>query len=196
MNGMLNLLVILMVISNAKNVIISFKENGNVIQAVWVDFLESKRYLELENYYTISALFTLPFFTASAYWIEILASKRWVHRPFVWCLIALNQAILLGFPIVFSFVAEPSYGLASFFYLYVVSLHLKTVSFHHTMHDVRGTVNRAISLKKEGKTYKMNTKEGTVFGIKQEVFDIAMTYPKCLQLENYFRFMISPTFCY
>ena len=180
MNGMLNLLVILMVITNVKNVIMSFRDNGNMIKAAWVDFLESKSYLNLENYYAMSALFTLPFFTASAYWIEIIASKRWVYRPFVWWLIALNQVVLLGFPIVFSFVAEPSYAVASFFYLYVVSTHLKTVSFHHTMHDVRGTVNRVISLKKEGKTFKQNTKEGTVFGIKKEVFDIAMTYPKCL----------------
>ena len=88
--------------------------------------------------------------------------------------------MLLGFPIVYSFVAEPSYAIASLFYLYVISTHLKIVSFHHTMHDVRKTVNRVIALKKEGKTFKLNTKEGTVFGIQKEVFDIAMTYPKCL----------------
>lgn len=38
--------------------------------------------------------------------------------------------------------------------------------------------------------------EGTIFGISKPLFDIAVTYPNCLTVGNFLRFMISPTCCY
>ena len=64
------------------------------------------------------------------------------------------------------------------------------------MHDVRGLVLRAIKARDAGKELTPSLVEGTVLGVSKEVYDEALTYPKCLSVRHFFRFMIAPTFCY
>jgi hypothetical protein len=41
-----------------------------------------------------------------------------------------------------------------------------------------------------------NMIEGTILGVRKEDFDEALTYPKCLTQQKFFRFMLAPTCCF
>jgi hypothetical protein len=64
------------------------------------------------------------------------------------------------------------------------------------MHDVRGLVIRVIKAQEKGKILEPTKVEGTILGVSKETFDEACTYPKCLNLSSFFRFMVAPTYCY
>ena len=137
----------------------------------------------------------MPSFTVFSFWIEILAAKK-VSRALVFALIFINILALLTFPLVLSFAVETDYLVGCLLFMYTVCTCLKLVSFHHTMHDVRGLVLRAIKARDAGSELKPSLVEGTVLGVNKMVFDEALTYPKCLSVKHFFRFMIAPTFCY
>jgi len=80
--------------------------------------------------------------------------------------------------------------------MHCVTIFLKLISFHHVMHDVRGLVRRAANAKKEDQKLTLNTNEGTIFGVPKDIFEIALTYPKCLSISHFIRFMFAPTCCY
>ena len=102
----------------------------------------------------------------------------------------------MTFPIVLSFTVKTDYLVGCLLFLYTVSTSLKLVSFHHTMHDVRGLVLRSIKARDGGKELTPSMVEGTILGVSKEIYDEALTYPKCLSVRHFFRFMIAPTFCY
>ena len=124
----------------------------------------------------------MPIFTVNAFWLEILASKRF-SRAVLYILIVINLLSLLTFAIVFSYKVEMAAGIGIYFMLYSTVTFLKLVSFHHVYHDIRSLVKRVIQVKKDeaaGKTtisLEPNMNEGTILGVKKEDFDEAMTYP-------------------
>jgi hypothetical protein len=71
MGGILNLLVLLLMITNVKHVLISFQNNGFTLSKVYKQFVESKVYGDISNYQTIAGLLLMPIFTANSYWIEV-----------------------------------------------------------------------------------------------------------------------------
>ena len=73
---------------------------------------------------------------------------------------------------------------------------LKLISFHHVYHDVRGLVRRVIKAKREKQEIKPNVNEGTIFGINKAVYDKAITYPRCLSVNQFIVFICSPTCSY
>ena len=156
---------------------------------------------DIQNYQTFAGLFTLPIFTAISYWLEIMATTRF-SRVILYFLIVTNLLSLLTFAIVFSYNVEIDAGIGAYFMLYTVTIFFKLISFHHVYHDIRSLVKRVIQVKKDqaaGKETlslepKMN--EGTILGVNKKDFDEAVTYPKCLTLGKFFRFMLSPTCCY
>jgi len=111
-------------------------------------------------------------------------------------LILTNLLGLLTFPIVISYRLESHPGIGSYLMLYAVTTFLKLVSFHHVYHDVRYLVKQVISAKREQKVLEPSMTEGTIFGVSKAVFEVAVTYPKCLKVGNFLRFMIAPTCCY
>lgn len=115
-------------------------------------------------------------------------------------LILTNLLGLLIFPIVISYRLESHPGIGSYLMLYAVTTFLKLVSFHHVYHDVRYLVKQVIAAKKkekhDQKVLEPSMTEGTIFGVSKSVFDVAVTYPKCLTVGNFLRFMMAPTCCY
>ena len=137
----------------------------------------------------------MTIFTAISYWIEILATYK-VHRFIIYTLIVLNQIALLVYPIYLSFKVESSPLFGSLFILYAVTTNLKLISFHHTMNDVRSLVLRLIKAKIDGISLEPNKIEGTILGVPKLTYDRAVTYPKCLNVSDFLRFMLAPTMCY
>ena len=160
------------------------------------EFVKSKVYAIPENYQAIAGCLTLPMFTMISFWIEILASKRWVPRSVVFMFVVLNLLALLVFPLILSFALEINYVVGSFLFMYTVTMVLKMISFHHVMHDVRGLVTRVIKAKKEGKTLEPSQVEGTILGVNTLVYEHALTYPKCLTYSHFLRFKLAPTCCF
>jgi len=195
MAGIQNLLTLLLVITNIKNIITSLTKYGFTLSEEVNNFLDSEIYLYFENYQTILGLLCLPAFTALSFWIEILASKK-VSKPLIFVLIVANIVMLLTFPIILSFKIEADPIIGSLFIMYSVSTCLKLISFHHVMHNVRGLVLKAIKAKKQGKKIEMSKDEGTILGMHPDVYKVALTYPQCLSLREFTRFMFAPTFCY
>ena len=64
------------------------------------------------------------------------------------------------------------------------------------MHDVRYLCKKVIKVKSKGQELEPSKIEGTILGIQKSVYDIALTYPRCLKFSNFVRFMVAPTFCY
>jgi hypothetical protein len=64
------------------------------------------------------------------------------------------------------------------------------------MLDVRKLTYEAIEYKKEGKEITVNENLGTILGISKEVYEVASSYPKCLDVRHFIRFLIAPTCCY
>ena len=196
MKGVLNLLLLLLFITNVKNVLIMNRQHGFQLTSVFKSFVESKVYAIPENYQTIAGLFTLPIFTANSYWIEIMATYKGFSRIILFTLITLNQVALLTYPMILSFKVETDQIVGAALFMYTVATSLKLISFHHTMHDVRGLVIRVIKAKETNTELTPSKIEGTILGVNQETFDEALTYPKCLSVKSFLRFMSSPTFCY
>ena len=143
----------------------------------------------------------MPIFTANSFWLEILASKRF-SRVILYILIVSNLFALLAFAILFSYYVEMAPAIGIYFMLYSTVTFLKLVSFHHVYHDIRSLVKRVIQVKKDEAaglntiSLEPNMNEGTILGVKKEDFDEAMTYPKCLTLQKFFRYMLAPTCCF
>lgn len=137
----------------------------------------------------------MPIFTAISYWIEIFASWK-TNRILVFVMIFINQAVLLIFPLLISFKFDTSYLIGLMLMLYATTTSLKLISFHHTMHDCRGLVLRVIKAKKDGITMEPSKVEGTILGMPKVTYDEACTYPKCLNVSHFFRFMLAPTMCF
>jgi hypothetical protein len=64
------------------------------------------------------------------------------------------------------------------------------------MHDCRGLVLRVIKATKEDKKLEPSKVEGTILGVPKITYDEALTYPKCLNVSHFMRFMLAPTMCY
>ena len=64
------------------------------------------------------------------------------------------------------------------------------------MHDVRGIVTRAMDAYDNGKSLQANVFEGTTLGVSEDTFAVAMTYPRCLRITHFGRFIFAPTCCY
>jgi hypothetical protein len=171
MKGVLNLLLLLLLITNIKNVLIMNREHGFTLTKVLYDFIESKVYAIPENYQTIAGIFTLPIFTANSYWIEIMASHKSFSRIILFLLILINQIALLTYPMVLSFKVETDYIVGSVLFLYAVATSLKLISFHHVMHDVRGLVLRVIKAKETNVKLVPSQIEGTILGVNLETYE-------------------------
>jgi hypothetical protein len=106
------------------------------------DFMrESKFFQTLENYQTLTGLFTIPLFSVFAYGIEKLATTR-CPRLLIFLLIITNLICLLIFPIAFSYHFKSNQLAATYFILYTTTTVLKLASFHHVNHDVRKLVKK------------------------------------------------------
>ena len=137
----------------------------------------------------------MPFFVGVSYWLEVLATTRF-PKSIITCMIIINMTLLLVYPVIFSFYLQSHYAIGAYFLLYATSMCLKLISFHHTFADVRYVCVRTVEAQKQGIDLKPSKIEGTIFGVSKSVYDIAVTYPKCLNFTNYSRFIIAPTCCY
>jgi hypothetical protein len=102
MRGVVNLLIMLLLITNIKNVLTSLQQNGFTLSQVVFGFAEKKLYAIPENYLTLGGWMVLPLFAVVSYFVEYLATKG-VPRLIVFLLILANQLALLAFPIYFSY---------------------------------------------------------------------------------------------
>ena len=190
------------------NILISIDNHGFTLKNLYLEFLEKRELvLKPENFQTIAGLLTLPFFTCTSYWIEILATYPAMPRVLLHLLISINLVSLLVFPIAFSFYFESNAAIATYLLLYTATTFFKLLSFHHVFHDVRCLVRRVIRMQRaqaDPKKYphvkilslEPSLTEGTILGVNKSDFDEALTYPHCLRAEQFLRFMISPTCCY
>lgn len=80
--------------------------------------------------------------------------------------------------------------------MFATTMILKLISFHHVMHDVRYLCKKIIKAKNLGLDVDPAKIEEEFELLPKTLVEIAITYPKCLKFSNFFRFLISPTFCY
>ena len=192
---MVNLLALLLITTTAHKVLLSLDRYGFELARIYNELVASQYLNRIENYQTVAALLCLPAFTGVSFWLEILASTRFPRVP-LFILIALNLIGLLVFPVVISIRLESHPGIASYLLLFATTTFLKLVSFHHVYHDVRYLVKQVIAAKRSERVLEPSMCEGTIFGVSKSVYDVAVTYPKCLTAENFLRYMIAPTCCY
>lgn len=196
LKGMVNLLSLLLFVTNLKNIIISIESNGFTLARVTKELVESNIYAIPDNYICAAGFTMLPIFPAISFWIEYVATFQQVSRPIVFALIFTNLVGLLLFPVWLSFSEKTDMLFGAFLFLFNTTVFLKLVSFHHVMHDVRNLVKQVIVYQKENKSLPVNLKENTIFAIPREIFVKALTYPQCLDPRDYIRFMIAPTCSY
>lgn len=76
MSGITNLLVILLVVTNIKNILINYKNYGFTLADVIDELIVSKVFDTIENYESIAAIIILFVFVLFSYWIEKLAAMK------------------------------------------------------------------------------------------------------------------------
>jgi len=102
MRGVVNLLIMLLLITNIKNVLTSLQQNGFTLREVVMNFIEAE--FKPENYVTLGGWMMLPIFGVISFVVEYLAARN-LNSSLVFILIVINQVSLLTFPIVFSYRA-------------------------------------------------------------------------------------------
>ena len=105
------------------------------------------------------------FFTLMSFFLEIIASYDRMSRHILFVLIAINQIIILIYPLVISYSFKGNMVLCSFMMQLATSTCLKLISFHHTMHDVRYLCKKVIKVKSKGEDLEPSKIEGTILGI-------------------------------
>lgn len=196
MTGLVNLLIMLLVITNIKNVLVSLNQNGFTLTGELIVLYENNFYVTTPaNINCILAIIAMTIFPAISYCIELIATTgcSWV---FINLLSVLNITALILYPLVVSFKLEPNYLLGAGLLLICCTTILKLVSYHHTMHDVRHLLERVAKAKKHDKTLTKNPFEGTILGVAEVQYNYACTYPKCMVLSHFIRFLFAPTCCF
>lgn len=112
----------------------------------------------------------LLIFPIISFWIEILASKKWMSRYILFALIVLNLVGLFLFPIVMSYKIESHPLMAMYLMMFATGTFLKLVSFHHVYHDNRNMMKRLIA----------EPDNKNPFGLPKEINDEALRYPNNL----------------
>ena len=136
MSGITNLLIILLLVTNIKNIMLTYKNYGFTLKDVVDEIFVNRVFETLENYESIAAVMILGVFVILSYWIEVLASSK-VNQYVIMALIFLNEAALLTYTTAIAFIIKPGFIVGSMLQMTGVCLFLKTVSFHHVMFDVR-----------------------------------------------------------
>lgn len=114
----------------------------------------------------------------------------------MWTLICLNEFALLSYTTAISFWIKPGFILGGILQMTGVCMCLKTVSFHHVMHDVRWLCLKVIKLEAKGEKLEPSKVEKTILGVPMETYTEAMKYPNCLRYRYYMTYILMPTFCY
>lgn len=144
LKGMVNLLILLLLVTNIRNILISIQKRGFTLRETAYQFVESKWYLQKESERTIGGIINLMFFTLLSFFLEIVASYDKMNRHLLFVFIVINQIVILIYPLVISYTFQGNILLCLFLMLIATSTCLKLISFHHTMHDVRYLCKKVI----------------------------------------------------
>ena len=112
MSGVLNLVVILLVLTNIRNIMISLKRNGFTLSQVLTNYYETRKEFMPKIYNDLALILLIPVFVLITYWIEYFASKK-VNKYVIVFLTIVNQTALLAYPIAASFIFKPNFIIAS-----------------------------------------------------------------------------------
>lgn len=104
-------------------------------------------------------------------------------------MIVFNLVALLVYPIFISYSVQSVPLAASVLVISSSALLLKLISFHHVMHDNRKLLRR---LSAEGPIDPKVNKSG----LPNDVYELALQYPKNLRFFHFVRFFLAPTCCY
>lgn len=147
LKGMINLLVLLLMVTNIRTFLTSIQKRGFTLREHTQRFIESEWYLEKAQWRTIVGIFNLAFFAMLSFVLELIASFDKVNRHLLLALIVINQIVVLIYPLAISFTFRGNIVLCNSLMLLATSMCLKLVSFHHTMHDVRHLCKKVAKLK-------------------------------------------------
>lgn len=171
LQGITNLLLLLVIVTNIKNVLVSLEKEGFTLKQLTNKVLENNVFGQASNYVCIMGMVSLPAIPAFSFWIEYFASIKSFPRLAIFWMIVLNVCLCLGFPVWLSFTHETNPLGTGLMFLYYVTVSLKIISFHHVMHDVRYVVRESIKAKQENKELPFNKTENTILGVPLEVYN-------------------------
>ena len=88
LHGVVNLLIMLLFITNLKNILTSFRDNGFTLKEALGDFIKSKVGFDIPAYsYPFAGILFLGVFIIFSFWIEVLATTK-CNRVVIFVLIA------------------------------------------------------------------------------------------------------------
>jgi hypothetical protein len=158
--GIVNILIILLVISNAQNIYRMINEEGWVMGSSLYNLVTGESTWKLENIkylLVVQHMVTSPIIT---FVIEkYLAPNKSVPRIVVFALIVANLVHVIVYPVWIGHRLE-LYAIARMYILLFTCMWLlKFISYHHIWHDIRYHVLLANNPEKENKDLKEESKE-------------------------------------
>lgn len=112
MAGVTNLLFLLLVVVNVKNVLTSLREKGFTLKDVFDGIFNSRELGRTENHLTQGVILSLALFVLFSFIIEKMAANDFVGTPLL-VLVLINLALTLVWPMVAVFIIEPDYAIAA-----------------------------------------------------------------------------------
>lgn len=171
LQGVTNLLILLIVCTNVKNVLESLDNEGFTLVEHTKNLINARVHAMPSNYVSIAGMLTLPAIPAFSFWIEYMATYKSFPRLLIFVFILINILICLVFPIWLSFTEQTDPLAGGLMFLYYVTVCLKIISFHHVMHDVRYVVCESIQAKQENKELPFNKTENTILGVPLKTYN-------------------------
>ncbi|CAI2362233.1 unnamed protein product [Moneuplotes crassus] len=204
--GLVNILIILLVASNAHNILKVLKEDGWIFGKIWIDVITSSAAFKLEYLKYLlygQFLFTGPLISVGIE--KYLACSKKVPRLVVFILIVLNLLHMLAYPCWYGAYMEVHMLVRIYPLLFSCMWFLKLCSYHHIWHDVRyhqGLIDSDIN--KEGlvdsqgepipaKEEEYLSKIAEKLSLPKPITRSVYNYPKNVNLFDVIIFCLIPT---
>lgn len=189
--GFLNLLFIILVVSNFRLALNAIQQHGFVLWQIIDSFSDVKDLKQdpWEHFPYISGLFVLIAFVNISYVIEVLLSRRQIPESIGMILHYVNAHAAVLFPMwmVWTHVDNPVFGGALL--MHATITWMKLVSYAHANEDYRRAVREH--------SFDMDTHKAALAMVEHlDYADADIVYPQNITVTNIFYFWFAPTLTY
>ncbi|CAI2362448.1 unnamed protein product [Moneuplotes crassus] len=200
--GIVNILIILLIASNAQNILKVLNEEGWVFGKVWLDLFRNPTTFQLKNLrylLYVQNLVTGPLISLGIE--KYFASCIKVPRAIVFVLILINLFYMLGYPCWFGMYMQVHMLVRVYPLLFSCGFFLKMISYHHIWHDIRYHRSLLSSDSDKDSKEKPNasqdedylTKVGKKLNLPKPIARSVIDYPKNIKLFDVIIFILIPT---
>lgn len=216
--GIVTILLILLIISNIKNIIKQGSQQGWAVGSKIVEFLVNP-----SSKVTISGLrefaFAMHFFVTcpiiSFFTEKVLGANPSIPRWVVFSTIFMNMTHVLAFPMLYIRIYSLNPLACSFYLMFACIWFFKFLSYHHIWHDIRYHVIKANKYQEAGKSDKGNGIEkietqkshrrkatipkeelGDKLDLPGQMVDEVLNYPSNIRAYDVWMFLLIPTLCF